>query len=148
MTASQRVSRRRSSVFDMTPERVAAGRVVAGVALVFGARGALAWWTGSRDPGAAVLVRAIGARDIALGLGGLAALRRGETARRWFEAAALADASDVACTILALRRDPVIGRAGFLIAAVAGLGANLQASRQLARAQLASSPTVSFLWVV
>ena len=136
MSGTQRIGRRRSGAFDMTPERVATGRVVAGIGLLLGARTALAWWTGSRDDRAAVLMRAIGARDIALGLGGLAALRRGEPARLWFETAALADASDVAATIPALRRAPGIGRTGFLTAAIAGLAANLGASRQLPRHQL------------
>ena len=53
-----------------------------------------------------VLTRAVGARDLALGLGALGELRRGRggASRRWFAGQALSDATDLVSTLLA-RRD-------------------------------------------
>jgi hypothetical protein len=103
---------------------VAAGRVALGVA-------ALAWpsvparpWVGSSadELGAQVFGRALGARDLALGLGALAAARKapGEpgSAGMWFAAGALSDALDVAVTAGAWPRLPRFTR--WLVAASAG----------------------------
>src|SRR3954453_3562286 len=61
-------------------------------------------WVGSRAAGkdaTKVLARALGARDLALGAGGLLALRDGDTerARRWFAAQAVSDAVDFIATV-------------------------------------------------
>ncbi len=103
---------------------VAAGRVGLGVA-------ALAWpslparpWVGSSadELGAQVFGRALGARDLALGLGALAAARKTpeypQSAGAWFAAGALSDALDVAVTAAAWRRLPRATR--WLVAASAG----------------------------
>jgi hypothetical protein len=68
-------------------------------------------WVGAaaEEPGARVLTRALGARDLALGIGGLAALNGGdaEKAREWMAAQALADGVDLAATLAARRSLPV-----------------------------------------
>jgi hypothetical protein len=58
--------------------------------------------SGAKDPRAQVLARALGARDLALGAGGLQALRAGdrERARRWFAAQGVTDAVDLVATLL------------------------------------------------
>jgi hypothetical protein len=103
---------------------VAAARVALGLA-------ALAWpsvparpWTGAGadDLTARVLGRALGARDLALGLGALAALR-GQAAspwpaRSWVAAGALSDTLDVAVSLAAWRELPRVTR--WLVAASAG----------------------------
>jgi hypothetical protein len=102
---------------------VAAGRVVLGVA-------ALAWpsvparpWVGpaADELGAQVFGRALGARDLALGLGALTAVRKAPadpwSAGAWFAAGALSDALDVAVTVAAWPRLPRFTR--WLVAASA-----------------------------
>ena len=67
-----------------------------------------------------LLARALGARDLALGAGGLIALRDGDTARarRWFAAQGMTDAVDLAAT-LAARDIPLPAR---IFAAVMAAG--------------------------
>jgi hypothetical protein len=106
---------------------VAAGRVALGVI-------ALAWpsvparpWVGASADDLAVRVfgRALGARDLALGLGTLAALQlpaaeagRAGSARAWVAAGALSDALDVAASLASWHELPRLGR--WLVAASAG----------------------------
>jgi hypothetical protein len=70
-------------------------------------------WVGeaATDEGRGVLARALGARDLALGAGGLLALRGGDRdwARRSFAAQAFADAVDL-IAIATARRDPPSSR--------------------------------------
>jgi hypothetical protein len=95
---------------------VAAGRVAIGVT-------ALAWpsvpsrpWVGaaSDDLAAQVFGRALGARDLALGLGALTALRRTPAgpgpASAWIAAGALSDTLDVVASLSSWRRLPRTGR--------------------------------------
>jgi hypothetical protein len=118
---------------------VAAGRVGLGVA-------ALAWpsvparpWVGSSadELGAQVFGRALGARDLALGLGALAAVRKAscgpQTAGAWFAAGALSDALDVAVTAAEWRRLPRATR--WLVAASAGGAAVAGAAGAIAALQ-------------
>jgi hypothetical protein len=63
-------------------------------------------WVGSKAAGeetTKVLARALGARDLVLGAGGLLALRHedAERARRWFTAQGVTDAVDLLATIAA-----------------------------------------------
>ena len=63
-------------------------------------------WVGSdaaREDTTKVLARALGARDLALGAGGLLALRAGdvERSRRWFAAQGLTDSVDLIATVAA-----------------------------------------------
>jgi hypothetical protein len=103
---------------------VAAGRVALGVT-------ALAWpavparpWVGAAADGVAARVfgRALGARDLALGLGALAALQGpaadARSARAWVAAGALSDGLDVAASLASWRELPRVTR--WLVAASAG----------------------------
>ena len=58
-------------------------------------------WGIDADPAAAAVVRGMGGRDLALGVGLLANLEDGGRARGWLEAGALADASDALGTVMA-----------------------------------------------
>jgi hypothetical protein len=115
---------------------VAAGRVGLGLA-------ALTWpsvparpWVGTSadDLTARVFGRALGARDLAMGLGALAALRRPgagpEAARVWVAAGALSDALDVVASLSAWRELPRTGR--WLVAVSAGGAALAGAAGALA----------------
>jgi hypothetical protein len=95
---------------------VAAGRVAIGLA-------ALAWpsvpsrpWVGAAadDLAARVFGRALGARDVALGVGALTALGRESaepgSARAWVAAGALSDTLDVVASVASWRDLPRIGR--------------------------------------
>jgi hypothetical protein len=81
-------------------------------------------WVGTSadELGARVFGRALGARDIALGLGALAALRTAPAGTRaagaWVAAGALSDALDVAITAAAWSELPRVTR--WLVAASAG----------------------------
>jgi hypothetical protein len=70
-------------------------------------------WIGNaaRDPATQVFVRGHGARDLALGVGALAALARSgdEAMRPWMAAQCVADLADVGATIAANRRLPPSG---------------------------------------
>jgi hypothetical protein len=77
-------------------------------------------WIGkqARLPGAQVLSRAVGARDLALGLGGLqAAVRNDGSARAWMAAASLCDAVDFGATYAAGRKIPRSSRTSVLAVA-------------------------------
>jgi len=115
---------------------VAAGRVALGVA-------ALVWpslparpWVGEAADGVAARVfgRALGARDLALGLGALAALQgpaaEAGTARAWVAAGALSDALDVVASLSSWRELPRVTR--WLVAASAGGAALAGAAGSLA----------------
>src|SRR5215217_5367156 len=85
-------------------------------------------WIGkqARLPGAQVLARAVGARDLALGLGGLQAVARDDgSARPWLAAAAVCDAVDFGATWAAGGGIPRQARSGVL--AIAGVFSLLSA---------------------
>jgi len=118
---------------------VAAGRAALGVtALVWPSVPARPWVGATADDLAArVFGRALGARDIALGLGALAALQRPAaeagamgSARAWVAAGALSDALDVVVSVASWRELPRAGR--WLVAALAGGGALAGAAGALA----------------
>jgi hypothetical protein len=86
-------------------------------------------WVGTTAEGTQgrVLARALGGRDLALGLGALAALQQlapagtgqsGSVAGLWVGMGAMADSLDVLATAIAWDRLPAIGR--WLVAASAG----------------------------
>ncbi len=79
-------------------------------------------WVGTiaDRPEARVLSRALGGRDLALGVGALRAARRGESVRLWVWAGVLADAVDVTATLLGFRALPRRGRWLVLAAAAGG----------------------------
>src|SRR3954466_14430684 len=92
---------------------VAGARIAFGIAFIKmpGLTGRL--WIG-RDadrPAVKLLTQAIGARDLAVGLGAVIALRRAAPARGWLEAVSLTDAFDFACGLAAGDRIPPSSRA-------------------------------------
>jgi hypothetical protein len=80
-------------------------------------------WVGTdaaREDTTKLLARALGARDVALGAGGLLALRAGDgnRIRRWFAAQGMTDAVDLAATLAA--RDVPLPARVFAAAMAAG----------------------------
>ncbi len=125
---------------------VAAGRVALGLT-------ALAWpavparpWVGAAadDLAARVFGRALGARDIALGLGALAALQRTGagpgSASAWVAAGALSDALDVAASLASWRELPRVTR--WLVAASAS-GAALTGAAAAVTSATSRAPSAS-----
>ena len=107
----------------------ALGRVAIGVALIAASSKAAAGWMGeaSRRPATQTAVAAVGARDLAIGLGTAWALGGGEGARPWLLAGTLADAIDFAAT-LKFRNDLPLGGVigvGALAGGSAALGLGL-----------------------
>ncbi len=81
----------------------ARGRMAIGASLVLVPRLIGTMWIGdgADRPVVKLLARALGARDLALGLGAAVALDRGAPVRGWLEGAALADGMDLFATLLA-----------------------------------------------
>ena len=103
---------------------VAAGRVALGVTALIWPSVPARPWVGAAADGVAVQVfgRALGARDLALGLGALAALQgpaaQAGSARAWVAAGALSDALDVMASLSSWDDLPRFTR--WLVAASAG----------------------------
>ncbi len=100
------------------------GRTVFGLVLLLSPRLTDRWiGEAAQMSGAQVVIRALGARDIALGVGTLLAARNRPQLRRWLVASSACDAVDFAATVATLRTP---GRAFVLAlasgAAVSGLG--------------------------
>jgi hypothetical protein len=107
---------------------ISLGRFLFGVAFIAEPKLMERAWIGkqARLPGAQLLTRAVGARDLALGLGGLQALTRNDgSARPWLAAAAVCDAVDFGATWTAGRGIPRQARTGVL--AIAGVFSLLSA---------------------
>src|SRR5215208_7224906 len=104
------------------------GRFLFGVAFIAQPELMERGWIGkqARLPGAQVLARAVGARDLAIGLGGLQAVARDDgSARPWLAGAAICDAVDFGATWAAGRGIPRQARSGVLV--IAGVFAVLSA---------------------
>ncbi len=126
---------------------VAAGRVAFGLA-------ALGWpwvparpWVGAAadDLAARVFGRALGARDVALGLGALTALQRHPAAEpgsacAWVAAGALSDTLDVAASLASWHELPRITR--WLVVALAG-GAALTGAAAVLSSATSRAPSAS-----
>jgi hypothetical protein len=115
---------------------LAAGRLAIGALLVAKPQSQVGTgWIGedAKLPSTAVAFRAVGARDMALALGTLAAQRSGSPLKPWLLAATLADATDLVATFAAGKAVPNAGKA--MIALLAG-GAIVQ---QLALARSVDS---------
>lgn len=100
---------------------ISLGRFLFGVAFIAQPRIMDSAWIGkpARHPGVQALSRAVGARDLALGLGGLQAVARNDgSAQPWMAAAAVCDAVDFGATRAAGSRIPRDARNGVL--AIAG----------------------------
>ena len=84
---------------------LACNRILFGLGFLAAPRRASRSWIGwpADTAGAQVMVRAAGARDLALGAGALAALRSQADARPWFAAHLMSDAADFAATWAARR---------------------------------------------
>jgi hypothetical protein len=123
---------------------VAAGRVAIGLAALARPSVPSRPWVGAAadDLAARVFGRALGARDIALGLGALTALRRAavdpQSASTWVAAGAVSDALDVLASLSSWRELPRTGR--WLVAGSAGAAALAGAAGALALRQ-ARSPS-------
>jgi hypothetical protein len=119
---------------------VAGGRTLLGVVAVARPELPLRPWVGGTAAAAdapRLLGRALGGRDLAIGLGGLWALafdNHGDrSAAVWLAAGALADALDVAATAAAWRRLPATGRVLVGTAAAGGVLTGAYAAARLAR---------------
>jgi hypothetical protein len=99
-----------------------AARCALGLAALAAPTVPLAPWVGEARsaPAVRLLARALGARDLALGLGALLALSGDGPVRGWMEAAALADAGDVLVTLGTSAIGPRRGRLAVLAAAAGG----------------------------
>src|SRR5918997_567646 len=107
---------------------ISVGRFLFGVAFIARPQLMQRAWIGkqARLPGAQLLARAVGARDLVLGLGGLQALNRNDgSARPWLAAAGICDAVDFGATWAAGRGIPRQARSGVL--AIAGVFSLLSA---------------------
>lgn len=127
-------------LFRCAAVTVAAGRAALGVSALVRPSALARPWVGPAvdEPGVRVLARALGARDLALGLGALAAAGTAPAGARrragaWFAAGALSDALDAAVTAAAWQRLP--RRTRWLVAAAAGGAAAAGASGTLAAFQ-------------
>jgi hypothetical protein len=100
---------------------LAMGRVALGISAVVVPRVPARPWVGldADRPPAKMLARALGGRDIALGVGALLALNHDAPVRGWLEAGGLADAGDVFATIIGWRGAAPWGR-WLVVAAASG----------------------------
>jgi hypothetical protein len=94
---------------------LALNRISFGAGLILAPRLYARTWIGADgadDDRAKLLARALGARDLALGAGGLLALRDGDVdrARQWFAAQGVTDAVDFLATVTAGRDVPLPAR--------------------------------------
>ncbi|HZA41368.1 MAG TPA: hypothetical protein VFA00_12165 [Actinomycetota bacterium] len=107
-------------------------RVAVGSTCFLFPRKAVQVWTGEdQESGtAAMAVRALGARDVAIGMGGLRALEEGESPSRWLEAGALSDAADTVGALAVFRSLGKLRRLLFVATAASAtyLGFRLAAS--------------------
>ncbi|MCU0271083.1 MAG: hypothetical protein MUF83_20905 [Acidimicrobiales bacterium] len=107
---------------------IAAGRVVVGTSLVVLPGTVGATWVGdsAHEPATKVFARALGVRDLALGLGALQALETGQPVRQWAVMGMVSDAVDLTASLLAIRR---IGlRRALTVAVIAGSAIALAAN--------------------
>jgi hypothetical protein len=91
-------------------------------------------WLGATEaqrPPSALLFRSVGARDMALALGTLGALRQGGALRPWLLGATLADAVDLVATFAAGRAVPARGRLVVALLAGGAVATQLKLARRL-----------------
>ena len=113
--------------------QLAAGRIAMGAGLAVAPGLIAGMWVG-RDgarPGAKVVGSAMGARDLAIGVGILRALRGAGSPAPWLQAAAFADATDLVATLRARDDIPSVAVVGVGALAACSAGACLWLSRQL-----------------
>jgi hypothetical protein len=102
---------------------LALGRIALGAGLVVAPSRSARGWVGAAGarPGAQVMGVAVGARDVAVGVGSLLALERGGDARGWFAASVVCDVADAAATFA--RRDALPATGAIGVTALAGSAA-------------------------
>ena len=112
---------------------LARGRMAFGAAFLLAPGLAGRMWIGddAKRGAAKVAVRALGARDLALGLGVVIALDRGAPVRGWLEAGALADTADFAGSLIAGDSIPETARRGTLAIAGGSAAAGVALARAL-----------------
>ena|SRR5256714_12994891 len=119
-------------------EAIAVGRIAIGIVALVAPTVPLRPWVG-RDfawqPRAKLLARSLGARDLALGIGVMLALRHKAPVRGWVEGAGLADAGDTLATLLAFGKLPKGGR-WLVLASAAGAAAAARFAAPLVDAEL------------
>jgi hypothetical protein len=101
-------------------ETMAWGRIAIGVTALVAPTLLLRPWVGREfawEPRAKLLARSLGARDLALGIGVIQALRHDGPVRGWVEGSGLADAGDCLSTLLAFGKLPKSARWLVLLAA-------------------------------
>lgn len=110
---------------------LATARILLGAAAIVAPRPALTLWVGdlAEDERARLLGRVVGARDVALGLGALLAVRHDTPVRGWVEAGMLADTGDALSTLVGFRAAPTIGRWAVLGASASAVAAGGWAAR-------------------
>lgn len=91
------------------------------------------------SPANRALSRAMGGRDLALGLGAVLAMSHGAPARGWVEAGALADAADVLAAVASWRGLPRWGRLAIVAMASGGTAAGVVAARAMEPRLVAAS---------
>jgi hypothetical protein len=85
-----------------TARAISMARFVVGVACVlFPRRAARVWLGGDSSENLTVAMRAMGARDVAIAVGTIAALDNGGDVAGWLRAGVTADATDAASTLMA-----------------------------------------------
>ena len=102
------------------------GRIAIGITALVAPSVPLRPWVG-RDfawqPRAKLLARSLGARDLALGIGVILALRHDGPVRGWVEGSGVADAGDCLSTLLAFGKLPKSGRWLVLLSAAGAAAA-------------------------
>ena len=111
-------------------KQTATARLATGVVLMLFPRLSARVWLGSDGarPAGAILTRALGAREVVLGAGVLASIRRDAPVRGWVEAGAVVDAVDAALMLAAGRDIPAVSRWGVAAAAAAAAAAGAAAA--------------------
>jgi hypothetical protein len=109
---------------------VAWGRIGIGITAMLAPSLPLRPWVGdlAGDRRGKLLARSLGARDLALGLGVILALKHDAPVRGWVEGSGLADAGDVLSTLLAFGKLPKGGRWLVLFSAAGAVAAARLAS--------------------
>jgi hypothetical protein len=107
---------------------MAAGRAAFGIALIAAPRKVAHGWIGDDvdRPPVELLVRALGARDLALGAGGVIAAASGQPVRPWLRAGIAADAADALLTAAYFSKLPRQGALGTVALAVAAAYAGMR----------------------
>ena len=110
----------------------AAVRIAIGAAALVAPGLGVRKWLGpdSDGPGARLLMRMAGGRDVALGIGTLFAVRHGSPVRGWLEAGMLADTTDLVGSLFAVRH---LRRVPVTAGALSSLGAAAYGRRLISR---------------